>query len=141
MESTQFMSRAEVERFLRFTRPDFRDIVFELRDIVWRVCPQATERILWGGLSYHLSEKGGPVKGAVCQIELEKDRVLLSFIHGVRLTDPCSLLVGDRKSKRYLAIDSFEDASWTEILGLIREAADLDPTSFGPISDSSDRNV
>jgi hypothetical protein len=135
------MPRAEVERFLRFARPDLRDIVFELRDIVWRVCPEATERILWGGLSYHLSQKGGPVKGAVCQIELEKDHVLLSFIHGVRLTDPCSLLTGSRKSKRYLVIDSFEDAPWKEILELVKEAAEFDPTSFGSIPDPSNRNA
>jgi hypothetical protein len=33
---------------------------FELRNLIALTCPEATERILWGGLSYHDSAKGGP---------------------------------------------------------------------------------
>jgi hypothetical protein len=130
---SDFLPLREVERFLTYNRPDIREIVLELRDLVWQVCPYATERILWGGLAYHNSAKGGPVKGAICQIELEKDRVRLAFIHGVRLTDPQGLLRGDRRSKRHLVVKTFEDAPWDEMRELIQEAADLDPTTFGPL--------
>lgn len=118
MESTGFLSNAEVEGFLAFARPEIRDIALELRNLVAAVCPSATEKILWGGLSYHNSAKGGPVKGAICQIELERDQVRISFIHGVRLSDPDSWLTGNQMSKRHLAIDSYEQAPWDEIRGL-----------------------
>ena len=133
MEISGFLSIIEVERFLSSTRSEVRDLVLELRNLVNSVCPSATERILWGGLSYHDSAKGGPVKGAICQIELEGNHVRLSFIHGVRLKDPETLLSGDQKSKRYLPILSYELAPWDAIRNLIEEAADLDPSKFGSV--------
>lgn len=133
MANARFLPYAEVERFLSFTRPDLRDIALELRNLVSSACPTATERILWGGLSYHNSEKGGPGKGAICQIELASNHVRISFIHGVRLRDPDALLGGDRLSKRYVAVDSYARAPWDAIHRLIEEAAELDPSDFGPL--------
>jgi hypothetical protein len=134
MGASGFLSSVELERFLSFTRSEVRDIVLELRSLVSSICPNATERILWGGLSYHDSAKGGPVKGAICQIELQRNHVRISFIHGVRLRDPESILVGDRLSKRHLSIVSYERAPWDAIRGLIEEAAALDPSTFDPLS-------
>jgi hypothetical protein len=136
MTGSGFLSNVEVERFLSFTRPEIREIALELRNLVALTRPEATERILWGGLSYHDSAKGGPVKGAICQIELKGDRVRISFIHGARLRDPSSLLTGERLSKRSVSIDSFEQAPWNEIRSLIEEAAALDPSTFGPMQSS-----
>lgn len=139
MTITGFLSNTEVERFLAFARHEIRDIALELRSLVSSVCPYATERILWGGLSYHDAAKGGPVKGAICQIEMERDQVRISFIHGVRLSDPNSLLTGERLSKRHLTIDSYEQAPWNEIRLLIEEAAELDLSKFGPLPSSMDK--
>jgi hypothetical protein len=133
MEGSGFLSIAEVESFLAFTRPEVRDIALELRNLVSSVCPYASERILWGGLSYHDPTKGGPVKGAICQIEIDRKQVRISFIHGARLSDPASLLAGNQISKRYLVIDSYEQAPWDAIRTLIEEAASLDPAKFGPL--------
>jgi hypothetical protein len=133
MGASGFLSSIEVEHFLSFTPPEVRDIVVELRSLVSSVCPNATERILWGGLSYHDSVKGGPVKGAICQIQLDRNHVRISFIHGVRLRDPDSLLEGDQLSKRYLPILSYDRAPWDTIRGFIEEAAALDPSKFSPI--------
>lgn len=133
MSSSGFLSYADVERFLAFARPEFKDIALELRNLISSACPSATERILWGGLSYHDSDKGGPVKGAVCQIEVDRNRVRISFIHGVRLSDPDSLLAGDQLSKRYVAIDSYEQAPWDAIRRLIEYSTELDPSNFGPL--------
>lgn len=133
MASRGFLPYGDVERFLAFTRSDLREIALELRNLVSSACPDATERILWGGLSYHDADKGGPVKGAICQIELRSDHVRMAFIHGARLEDPESLLTGDRKSKRYLRIGSYERAPWEAIHRLIVEAARLDPANFGPL--------
>jgi hypothetical protein len=139
MRESQFLTTAEVDRFLAFVPPPLRDIALELRNVVASACPSATERILWGGLSYYDSRKGGPVKGAICQIELERDHVRLAFIHGARLADPSSLLRGDRLSKRYAMIKSYEDTRWEELRQLIDEAARLDPSKFGPLSPSQGR--
>jgi hypothetical protein len=139
MRESQFLTTAEVDRFLAFVPPPLRDIALELRNVVASACPSATERILWGGLSYYDSRKGGPVKGAICQIEVERDHVRLAFIHGARLADPSSLLRGDRLSKRYAMIKSYEDTRWEELRQLIDEAARLDPSKFGPLSHSQGR--
>jgi SAM-dependent methyltransferase len=56
--------------------------------------------------------------------------VRLSFIHGARLEDTQSLLEGDRKSKRYVQLISYEEAPWEAIRGLIQAAASLDPSTF-----------
>jgi hypothetical protein len=131
MTSSGFKRSVEIERFMRFVRPELQDIALELRSLVMALAPQAEERILWGGLSYHDPNKGGPVKGAICQIELRDDRVRLGFIHGVRLTDKGGHLQGDRISKRYLDIDDFERAPWDAIETLIGQAAALDLEGHG----------
>jgi hypothetical protein len=141
MGASGFLSSLEVERFLSFTPPEVRDIVLELRSLVSSICPNATERILWGGLSYHDSAKGGPVKGAICQIELDKNHVRLSFIHGARLRDPEAMLVGDQLSKRHLPIVSYELAPWEAIRDLIEDAAALDPSTFGPLTSGMDKDL
>ena len=136
MTASGFLSTVEVERFLSHSRPEVREISLELRNLIALTCPKATERILWGGLSYHDSARGGPVKGAICQVELEGDRVRISFIHGARLRDPSSLLTGERLSKRYVSVDSLEQAPWNGIRSLIEEAAALDPSTFRPLRSS-----
>jgi hypothetical protein len=140
MTRAGFLSNAEVEGFLAFSRPEIRDIALELRNLISSACPNATEKVLWGGLSYHNSTKGGPVKGAICQIELERDQVRISFIHGARLRDPDSWLTGNQLSKRYLVIDSYEQTPWNAIRSLIEEAAELDPSTFGPLPTSMDKS-
>lgn len=133
MEGSGYLATAEVEKFLAFACTEVRDIAFELRNIICSICPEASERILWGGLSYHDSAKGGPVKGAICQIEIETDHVRLSFIHGARLRDQDSLLTGKQLSKRFLVIDSYDQAPWDSIRVLIEEATELDPSTFGSL--------
>ena len=134
MENSGFLSILDVERYLSLKHPNVREIALELRNLVAEVCSNATERILSGGLSYHNASKGGPVKGAICQIEIDGDSIRLSFIHGVRLKDPASLLRGDRISKLFLQIDDFEEAPWEEIRKLIEEANSLDPSKLGSLS-------
>jgi hypothetical protein len=133
MRTSGFRSTGEIERFLAFKPRDIKEIVFELRNIVLSVCPSATERILWGGLSYHDPTKGGPIRGGICQIELDGSQVRVSFVHGVRLADPENLLKGERMSKRYLTVVSYEGAAWETIRDFVEQAAALAPSDFGPL--------
>ena len=121
-----FLTSAEIGRLLQYYPPACMDIVMEIRGLVAKACPRAQERVLWGGLSYHDPAKGGPVKGAICQIEIKGEDVKLAFIHGVRLQDVDGLMRGSRKSKRDIVIESFDNAPWGAIERLIREAAQLD---------------
>jgi hypothetical protein len=107
-----------------------RDIALELRSLVAAAAPQASERVSWGGLTYYDSRRGGPVRGGICQIEVHADHVRLSFIHGIHLPDPQGLLQGDRLNKRYVRIDSYENAPWEALKLLIEAAADFDPVTI-----------
>jgi hypothetical protein len=122
----------DVKALLDALAPETRQLVLALRNVVHRAVPQAEESVLWDGLSYHRPDVGGRVKGAVCQIVFKRGQVRLDFIHGIRLADPCGLIHGDRKSKRFVPIESIADAERPEVAVLIEEAAALDPNSWDP---------
>ena len=130
MIEAHFLSTQEIERFLQHKPLHLQEIVLELRNLVAAVAPQATEKIQWKGLSYYDAERGGVVKGGICQIGIYPDHVRLSFIHGAFLLDPEELLQGDRKAKRYVLISSFEDAPWEALQALIQVSAQFDPSIF-----------
>ena len=69
MVKGEFLSTAEIQRFVSRLPPDLQDIALELRNMLASICPEANERILWGALSYHDATKGGPIRGGICQIE------------------------------------------------------------------------
>jgi hypothetical protein len=125
----EYLSLVEVERYLQHKPPSLRDVALELRNLVATVAPQAAERILWKGLSYHDPGKGGPIKGGICQIEIHGDHVRLSFVHGAYLDDPESLLKGDRLAKRFVRLESFDSAPWDHLRELIVSSAAYDPSS------------
>jgi hypothetical protein len=124
------VKQADLNAFLDALSPEARKLVMALREVIRRTVPHAEESLLWDGLSYHRAEVGGRVKGAVCQIGVKRGQVSLDFIHGIRLVDPCGLLQGERKSKRFVPISTVADTERAEIAALIREAASLDPTQW-----------
>ena len=116
-----------IEKFLEYTPEQFKEIVLELRNIVARVAPSATEVILWKGISYFDENRGGPVSAGICQVSVQQDHVRLAFIHGAFLPDPQGMLEGERKAKRFLRIRSYEDAPWDYITELITCSYHFDP--------------
>jgi hypothetical protein len=124
------VTEADLRAFLDRLSPEAWGVVLALRKVVRRAVPEATESLLWGGLSYHRARVGGRVKGAVCQIVVKRGQVRLHFIHGVRLADPRGVLRGDRVSKRFVPIGTVADAERPEIAALIREGGALDPTGW-----------
>jgi hypothetical protein len=126
-----FHSLQEIEAFLERKPEALKDIVFELLNLVAGIAPYATERILWGGLSYHDANRGGPVRVGICQIEVHADHVRLSFIHGAFLEDPDGLLQGDRLAKRYVWLEAYGSVPWEACADLIRASARFDPASLG----------
>ena len=132
MDQGHFLTTLEIERMLEKKPAPLRDIARELRSLVAAAAPQACERISWGALTYCDSRRGGPVRGGICQIELHADHVRLSFIHGIHLPDPEGLLQGDRLSKRYVRLDSYDSAPWDALKRLIAAAARFDPALATP---------
>lgn len=120
----------EIEVFLQRTPADLQDIVLELRNIVASVAPDAVEVVRWGGLGYYHAGRGGIVSAGICQIGIHSDHIRLAFIHGAFLSDPRHLLAGTQKAKRYLRLDSYDDAPWDGLKQLIEESSRFDPRSL-----------
>jgi hypothetical protein len=113
-----------IERYLQFQPQSLQDLLLEARSLVFKTAPHATEHIAWGGLLYHDADVGGPVKGAICDLSIQRDHLHVGFIHGAFLPDPAGLLQGDRKSRRGLDLDSLENAPWAEFEALVAAAAE-----------------
>ncbi len=120
----------EIELFLQRMPPHLQDIVWELRNLVACVAPDAVEVIRWGGLNYFHDGRGGIVRAGICQIEIHTDHVRLAFIHGAFLSEPRHLFEGTQKYKRYLRLKSYEAAPWDYLKQLIEEASRFDPSSL-----------
>jgi hypothetical protein len=125
MTTSRFHSFAEVEKAFRFQRPDLVDVLIEIRNIVMRVNPFATERIHSRGITFYDPDKGGTIKGGIRFVDILDDYVRLRFGLGVFLDDPKSLLTGGRLYMRHMDISSFDDAPWKDIEALIQASANL----------------
>jgi len=121
-------SLSQVENALRFQRQDLVDLVLEIRNIVIRIKPSATERIHSRGLTFYDAEKGGTISGGICFVDIHDNHVRIRFGLGAFLEDPKSLLSGDQIAMRHMDISSFDDAPWEDIEALIQESANLDST-------------
>jgi len=117
----------QIENFLKFAPPQLQEIALELRNIIFSVAPDAAEVVPWGDLSYFHEGRGGIISAGICQIEIRKNHVRLAFIHGAFLPDPHKLLRGTQKAKRFIEIDSYDDAPWDDLKELILSASKFDP--------------
>ncbi len=130
MPSPGFLPTPQLEKILQHHPAPLRDIVFELRNVIAVAAPGATETILWKSLSYYASDRGGPIKGAICQISILRDHVRLAFVRGAFVPDPRRLLEGAAKYKRFVRIMSFDTAPWGDLRELISLSSRLDPKSL-----------
>lgn len=125
------LSIHSIEKYLEHFSPKLHDIVWELRNIIASVAPDATEVTHRNGLTYFHQQRGGPVSAGICQIIIRSDHIRLAFIHGAFLLDPEGLLVGDRKYKRYVIIHSYNQAPWDALKDLITSSSCFDPSTLG----------
>jgi hypothetical protein len=120
----------QVETFLQNTPLHLQEIVFELRNIIASVAPGASEVIRWGGLSYFHEGNGGIISAGICQIGISKDHIRLAVIHGSFIADPQHLFEGTQKYKRFVRIESFDDAPWEALKELIISASRFNPRTL-----------
>ena len=116
-----------IEKRLQLVPKELGEIVLELRNIVARIAPEASESQHSRGFSYYFKDLGGPVSAGICQIGIYHDHIRLGFIHGAFLPDPDGLLVGEPKYKKHLRIYHYEDAPWEYMRKLIQASARFDP--------------
>jgi hypothetical protein len=119
-----------IEKQLEYVKPELRDIVFEIRNIVADVAPGATEVQHSRGFSYYHKERGGPVSAGICQIGIYPDHVRLAFIHGAFIPDPQGMLVGKEKAKRHVRIYHYENTPWEYFRELIESHSRFNPYSL-----------
>jgi hypothetical protein len=126
------LSTQSILTHFQHIEPRLMDIVIELRNLVAEVKPDATETIHRKGLTYFDASRGGHVSAGICQILIDENHIQLAFIHGAFLPDPCHLLSAEsgRIAKRYVRLDSYEDAPWGNIKTLIVASANFDPRSL-----------
>jgi hypothetical protein len=129
--SKNMLSTHSVEKYLEHFNPELRDIVRELRSIIYSVAPEATEVARRNGLIYFYQQRGGPVSAGICQIMIQADHIRLAFIHGAFLSDPGNLLEGNQQYKRFVRINSFERAPWEALKNLIASSSRFDPRTLG----------
>jgi len=134
MDGTFMLKIREVERHFDYLPGESLSILLELRNLIGRIAPDATEVIHRYGLSYYHADRGGPVSAGICQILTHEEYIELGFIHGTFLPDPSGLLQGDRKAKRFVRIESYDLAPWLELEKLIEAHNRFDPytQSFHP---------
>jgi hypothetical protein len=130
MDGIQMLPLREIELFLENTPLQLKEIVLELRNIIFAVSPDAVEVIRWGGISYFHQGRGGIVSAGICQIGIHDGNVQLGFIHGAFLPDPNHLLQGDQKAKRFVRIESYEEAPWENLIELIKSSSLFNPYSL-----------
>lgn len=112
--------------------PDALSVILELRNIIGRASPDATEEIRRQGLVYYDSKRGGPVSAGICQILIDDGALRLSFIHGAFIPDPHGLLVdqGGRLAKRDLPLPGYDEVPWNDVEQLILAHSRFDPYTF-----------
>lgn len=120
----------EITTFLQHSPAPLQDIVLELRNIIASTAPDAVEAIRWGGLSYFHEGRGGIVSAGICQIGIHKNHIRLAFIHGAFLPEPRKLFEGTQKYKRYIRIETYDDAPWDYLEQLIGAASQFDPRTL-----------
>jgi hypothetical protein len=124
------LSYTRIKQFLAFTPAPLSEIVFELRNLVADITPDATEEIRHGGLVYFFGDSGGPVSAGICGIAIKPDHIRLYFTHGAFIPDPNGLLKGTGKAMRYIRLWHYDDVPWIDIKILIEEHANFDPRSL-----------
>lgn len=128
----------EIDALLADYGPAVREIVAALRSVVQSAAPAATEAAYprWRGIGYR-----HPKAGYFCGIFPQPDHVRLLFEFGILLSDPHSLLQGDGKQTRYLAINDVQALPVVEIQQLIGEALALPYSRQARLALMADRNT
>lgn len=91
----------------------------ELRALILRIAPDATEALKWGQTCYTRN-------GLFCYLQRAKSHVTLEFQKGALMPDPDNRLLGDGKQMRHVKFGAGEAIDPALFKLLIEEALRLD---------------
>lgn len=108
----------QVEKFLEeimmFNDEQF-EILQKLREIVFKVYPETTERMMYGGIMFSL-------EGDFGGIFVRKHHVSFEFGNGFTMNDTDKLLEGSGKYRRHLKIRSVSDIADKKVDFFVKQA-------------------
>ena len=111
--------RPPIDAFISQASPTVRPVLRDLRELIRKELPEATEEIKWGRPVYSLNH-------IVCYLAASTDHANLGFYRGIELQDPRGLLEGDGKKLRHIKVYKREEIRRQWYRTLIRQAARLD---------------
>lgn len=118
---------ATVDEYIANVEPALRPVVIELRNVVRKAVPTATETVKWSQPTY---EHNGPF----CYIKAFKNHVNLGFWRGKSLDDPHDLVQSGGDVMGHIRFTSAREVVPRSLVPLIRQAMQLnrelgDPTA------------
>lgn len=116
------------DEFMMEVPASLRRRAASIRRFVLELAPHAAERVTWDAISIYDPDRGGPVKGSICQIVHRRGALRLDFPLGEFMDDPSGLLQGEagRRGKRFVPIGA-EEPSAADVERLIRASLAAPP--------------
>lgn len=109
----------KVQNFLNdledFNNPQYL-IIQELRKIVFEVCPQVEEKMMYGGIMFFIPEDFGGVF-------VRKQHISFEFTEGYLMNDPDKKLEGTGKFRRHLKIRSLDEVKEKNVMFFVKQIA------------------
>lgn len=115
------MSDGKVERLLddwRLTHASLHPVAEAVRAAVHVVAPDATERVMYGGLLF-----GAP--NLFCGVFVYTAHVTMEFGRGAELRDPHRVLEGGGKFRRHIKLRTLDDIATRHLRDYIEQALHL----------------
>jgi len=106
----------EVTDYIEAAPKPQKQILLELRDLIFTAVPNSTEQFKWRQPTY-ATEKD------YCYLKYTKDHVNLGFTDRSKLDDPNSLLEGTGKKMCHIKLNKIEDVDQTQLSALIIQAS------------------
>lgn len=93
----------EVKEYIEQFPPEFRAILYRLRELIFEVVPEAEEAIKWRMPTFSYLKK------QICYIAGFKNHVTFAFHDGTMIKDPGGMFQGSGKYMRFVRYKSLED--------------------------------
>lgn len=103
------------------------DLLFEVRDELLKLLPEANEVIKWDGLFYLKPGGSAPIIDSICHLAPRKGTIVMGFLFGAYLPDPDRLLTGRAKHKRDVILTDPKQVRSPAIRNLLKAAQAFDP--------------
>lgn len=111
-------NRAKVTRFLddlSVANKEHYELIQALREIIVGLCPEVSQRIIYGGIMFSLDEDFGGVFPY-------KNHVSFEFVQGYQFDDPGQLLEGKGKYRRHIKLTGIADIEKKCVQSYVKQA-------------------